>query len=153
MHRPLTMVNRVLMAAGLAVVALPGLAGCGSEEKGTRTPNENQEIRDPKDRGATDASFCTAVDDVRKAQEAGDNTAMADSLRLLLDDLPDELADQVQTYIDGLEASPHNDRPAADSVENPEAQQAFEDYAQERCGASGAGTSTTSGETTTAPAG
>ncbi|MCU1499691.1 MAG: hypothetical protein JWM47_3644 [Acidimicrobiales bacterium] len=149
--------RRLAIVAAFAVVALLGTAGCGSEQKGNRTPNELQQVEDPKDLGATDASFCAVVEDVRKAQEAGDPSAMASTLQLVVDDLPDEVADDVQAYIDGLQAAPPNDEPSPDSEENPEAERAYRAYAEQRCGTTGAGDrdggSSTSEVTTTVPSG
>lgn len=133
-----------VVAAGLFLLSgATGLAACGSDQKGTDNGAEQQQVNDPKDAGSSTASFCGVAADVAAAKKINDTAAMASDLQLIVDDLPDGVADDVQAYIDGLEAAHPNEGQSKDSRENEDAERAYERYAEGRCADTDAASTTT----------
>ncbi|CAN5752204.1 hypothetical protein BH10ACT1_BH10ACT1_13400 [soil metagenome] len=134
---------RLAIAVVMGASMICSSAACGSDQKGTDTGGEQQQVNDPQDAGSSTDTFCGVVADVAAAKEINDTAAMASDLQLVVDDLPDDVADDVQAYIDGLEAAQPNDEQSGDSSENDRAEKAYEAYAKDRCGSDAESTATT----------
>jgi hypothetical protein len=145
--------RRRVTAAGMVTVVML-LGACGSDGDEPEYGNKQQQVEDPGSAGATTASFCDTVAQVADAEAAGDALAMADALQLVVDDLPEDVAQDVRDFISGLEAAPPNEVPSGDSTENPEAEQAYRTYARAECGTDAmpeGGTDGSSTSSTSAP--
>lgn len=119
----------------LALAVTAALAGCAGDEGPTgENGNEVQvDVTTAESADGSTAAFCDAARRALAADDEGDALAAADQLQPFVEQLPDEAAQDLRAYVDGLQAANPNPGPG-DAEGRERAETRFRAFAEERCG-------------------